>query len=152
MDVTENFQKLVGMWSGSNRLTMAPEDPVRESESNACVGLEAGKKFLKINYDWNFDGKPQEGLMILGFGKESKITSVWIDSFHQSGDFMNCVGTIKDDHISVKANYTQPEYSDWAWRTDVDFINDNSFSFTMYNVEPDGTEQIAVEAKFQRKK
>jgi Protein of unknown function (DUF1579) len=152
MSVTENFQKLVGMWDGSNRLTMAPTDPVRDSDSTACVGLEANKKFLKINYEWSFDGKPHEGLMIFGFGKESKMTSVWIDSFHQSGDFMNCVGTIEGDKISVKAHYTQPEYSDWAWRTNVEFISEDSFTFTMFNVEPDGTEHVAVESKFDRRK
>lgn len=152
MSVTENFKKLVGMWDGSNRLTMSPEDPIRESESVACVGLEANGKFLKINYEWSFDGIQHEGLMIYGFGKDSKITSVWIDSFHQSGDFMNCVGTIEGDKISVKAHYTQPEYADWAWRTNVEYHDENSFSFTMYNVFPDGKEMVAVEAKFERRK
>jgi Protein of unknown function (DUF1579) len=152
MNVTENFKKLVGMWDGSNRLTMSPEDPVRDSESAACVGLEANEKFLKINYEWSFDGKPHEGLMIYGFGKESKITSVWIDSFHQSDGFMNCVGSIEGDKISVKANYVQPEYSDWAWRTNVEFISEDSFTFTMFNIEPDGTEHVAVESEFERRK
>jgi hypothetical protein len=48
MSVTENFQKLVGMWDGSNRLTLEPEKPVKDSKSTACVGLEANGKFLNI--------------------------------------------------------------------------------------------------------
>jgi hypothetical protein len=151
MSTPENFTKLVGMWEGTNRLIMAPEDPVRDSDSIACVGLEANGKFLKINYEWTFDGKKQEGLMVYGFGKDSRATSFWIDSFHQSGDFMNCVGKFDDRKISVKANYTQPEYADWAWRTEVEYIDENSFSFTMFNVSPDGTEDVAVESKFKRK-
>ena len=152
MSVTENFKKLVGMWDGSNRLIMSPEDPIRESESVACVGLEANGKFLKINYEWSFDGTQHEGLMIFGFGKDLKITSVWIDSFHQSGDFMNCIGKIEGDKISVKAHYTQPEYADWAWQTTVEFISENEFEFIMYNVFPDGNEAVAVESKFARRK
>lgn len=152
MNVSENFQSLVGMWDGYNKLYLSPEDPVRESTSVACVGLEAKSKFLKINYEWTYNEKHQEGLMIYGFGKESKMTSVWIDSFHQGNDFMNCVGTIEGDRISVKAHYTQPEYADWAWRTTLEFISENSFEFKMYNVEPNGTEHIAVESKFERRK
>lgn len=152
MSVTENFQKLAGIWDGTNKLYLSPDEPVRDSKAEACVGLEAHSKFLKINYEWAFEGKPHEGLMLFGFGKESKMTSVWIDSFHQSGDFMNCNGSIEGDKISVKANYTQPEYADWGWRTNVEFINENSFSFTMFNIEPNGTEHITVEANFERRK
>jgi hypothetical protein len=152
MSVTENFQKLVGMWEGNNRLTLEPEKPVKDSDSKACVGLEANGKFLKINYEWSFDGKPHEGLMVLGFGKSGKATSVWVDSFHQSDDFMVCAGKYEGDTFSVKSHYTQPEYSDWAWRTDVNFLNQNAFEFNMFNIEPNGTEHIAVEAKFERSK
>jgi hypothetical protein len=90
--------------------------------------------------------------MIYGFGKDAKMTSVWIDSFHQSGDFMNCVGTIEGDKISVKSKYTQPEYADWAWRTTVEFISEDAFEFTMYNIYPDGKEEVAVESRFERRK
>jgi hypothetical protein len=152
MNIPENFQKLVGFWDGNNRLIMYPDDPVAESKAEASVGLEVHRKFLKINYKWSLEDKEHEGLMIFGFGKEAKITSVWIDSFHQSGDFMKCAGTIEGDTISVKANYTQPEYAEWAWRTNLEFHNENSFSFTMYNVSPDGSEALAVEAIFERRK
>ena len=151
MNVTENYQKLVGVWDGTKKLFMSPDDPGAESNAVACVGLEAHGNFLKINYEWAFEEKPQEGLMVFGFGKESKMTSVWIDSFHQSGDFMCCRGTIEGDKISVKANYTQPEYADWAWRTNLEFLTEDSFSFSMFNIEPEGLENLAVEATFARR-
>ena len=152
MKVTENFQKLVGMWDGTNKLVMSPEDPERTSKSVACVGLEAQSLVLKINYEWAFDDEAHEGIMLYNFGKDAKTTSVWIDSFHQSSDFMNCDGSIEGDKISVKAHYTQPEYADWAWRTTVEYHDEDSFSFTMFNIEPNGTEHLAVEAKFARRK
>ncbi len=151
MIIPSSFAKSVGMWSGSNRLYLSEEGPGIESVSNACVGSEANENFLKINYDWVYEDKPQEGLMLFNVGKDSTVTSVWIDSFHQSGAFMNCRGTFENNKISVKGNYTQPEYADWAWRTNLEFVNENSFTFTMYNVSPDGKEDVAVVAKFERK-
>jgi Protein of unknown function (DUF1579) len=151
MNIPENFKKLAGEWNGSNRLFMSADEPGTESISTASVGFEVNEKFLKINYDWVYEGKKQTGLMLFCFAKDSNITSVWVDSFHQSGAFMNCIGTLENDKISVKSNYTQPEYADWAWRTTVEPIGENSFNFTMYNVSPDGNEDIAVESKFERR-
>lgn len=149
--IPENFANLSGMWDGTKRLIMSPKDPIRDCDAVACVGLEANGKFLKINYEWSFEGKHQEGLILFNVDKNSQAKSVWFDSFHQSDDFMNAIGTLADKKISVKANYTQPEYSDWAWRTTLEPTDDNSFVFNMFNVFPDGTEAPAVEMKFKRR-
>ena len=151
MSIPENFKKSAGEWNGSNRLFLSQDDPAIESASTATIGFEANEKVLKINYDWAYEGKPQTGVMMFCFGKDSNVSSVWIDSFHQSGEFMKCVGTIENGKISVKGNYTQPEYADWAWRTTVETIGESSFEFMMYNVSPDGSEDIAVESKFERR-
>jgi Protein of unknown function (DUF1579) len=149
--ITEKFANLVGMWDGTKRLIMSPEDPIRDCEAVAGIGLEANGKFLKINYEWSFDGAHQEGFMLFHVDKSDNAKAVWIDSFHQSGDFMHLIGTFADGKISVKANYTQPEYSDWAWRIVIETESDNSFSFNMFNIFPDGTEAPAVETKFKRR-
>jgi hypothetical protein len=150
--IPESFKKLVGMWDGTKRLMMAPEDPIRDCDAVACVGLEANEKFFKINYEWSFGGEKQEGLTVIHIDKESNAKSVWIDSFHQSGDFMNCAGKFEQERVSVKANYTQPEYSDWAWRTIIEPHDEDAFSLLMFNITPDGEEFPAVEAKFTRRK
>lgn len=147
----ENFAKLVGMWDGSKKLILSPEDPVRECEAVAYIGLEANGKFLKVNYEWSFDGKKQEGLALFHIGKEQQAKSVWIDSFHQGGDFLVSNGMLTDNTASTKAHYTQPEYSDWAWRINLEAIDENSFALVMFNIFPDGAEVLAVDAKFKRR-
>ncbi|MCU0240232.1 MAG: DUF1579 domain-containing protein [Pyrinomonadaceae bacterium] len=149
--IPENFIKLVGMWDGTKKLIFSPEEPIHELEAFACVGLEANKKFLKINYEWIFEEKKHEGLLLLHLDKNSIAKSVWIDSFHQNSDFMNSVGTMTDGKFSTKANYTQPEYSDWAWRICLESVDENNFSLMMFNIFPDGNETIAVDAKFKRR-
>lgn len=149
--IPENFAKLVGMWDGTKRLILSPKDPIRDCDAVACVGLEANEKFLKVNYEWSFEGEKQEGLLLLQIDKESVAKSVWIDSWHQSSDFMFAKGNLTDRKISTKANYTQPEYSDWAWRISLEIADDNSFVLNMFNVFPDGKEMPAVEMKFERR-
>ena len=149
--IPEHFSKLVGMWDGTKKLILSPEDPVRESEAVACIGLEANGKFMKINYEWSYDGKKQEGLLLFHLDKEANAKSVWIDSFHQSGDFMNATGDLMDGKFSTKANYTQPEYSDWAWRICLETADENSFSLMMFNIFPDGNEELAVDARLKRR-
>lgn len=147
----ENFTNLVGMWDGSKKLILMPEDPVHECEAVACIGLEANGKFLKVNYEWSFKGEKQEGLAIFHFGKEQQAKSVWLDSFHQGGDFMVANGDFSDGKISTKAHYTQPEYPDWAWRINLEYIDENSFALVMFNIFPDGKEVLAVDANFKRR-
>jgi hypothetical protein len=149
--IPESFAKLVGMWNGMNKLIMRPEDPIHESEAGACIGLEAKGKFLKLNYEWSFKGEKQEGLLLLNVNNETKAKSVWIDSFHQNSDFMIAEGNSTEEKISTKANYTQPEYSDWAWRICLETDVDDSFSLTMFNIFPDGKEVLAVDARFKRR-
>ncbi len=149
--IAENFAKLVGTWDGTKKLYMRPEDPVFESEIVAKIGLEVDRKVLKISYEWSFKGEKKEGVLLFHVNKEANAQSVWMDSFHQSSDFMVANGDLTDGKISTKANYTQPEYSDWAWRICLETGDENSFSLIMFNVFPDGNEVLAVDARFKRR-
>jgi hypothetical protein len=66
MSVPEGLEDLVGEWSGTNKLWLTPDEPVRESETTASVTLAAQGKFITIAYTWSFEGEPQDGLIVLG--------------------------------------------------------------------------------------
>ena len=66
MSAPETLKKLIGNWSGSNRLWLSPQEPVRESETKARVAPAAGGQFVTIQYTWADDGHPQEGLLLIG--------------------------------------------------------------------------------------
>lgn len=155
MSVPENFGKLVGEWSGTNKLHLSwLADSPFESESKASIDFSAKGIFLKIEYDWFYEGKLQEGLILLGKEKSSDlIKSFWIDSWHLSDKFMVSEGTIKNSgSISVKGYYAVPNHPDWGWRTLIRSEDANSFKLIMYNVSPEGEESLAVEADYLRKK
>ena len=154
MSVPEILANLAGRWRGVNRLhtTWIPENPVRESVSAANVELTARGRFLKIEYDWIYEETLQEGLILVGDEKDSDlIKAFWIDSWHLSDKFMVSEGTRNaDGAISLKGFYAVPDHPDWGWRTVFENLGEKSFKVTMYNVEPEGEETLAVEMEFKR--
>ena len=153
MSIPENFKNLTGEWKGKNRLytTWIVENPVRESDSIASAKMAANEKFLKIEYDWIYEDKTQEGLLLIGSEKDSsEVKAFWIDSWHMSDKFMTCDGNFSGNSILMKGFYEVPNHPDWGWRIDIHFENENSFKIVMYNVSPDGEEDLAVEAEYSR--
>ena len=60
-------------------------------------------------------------------------------------------GTANDDgSVSVKGFYKVPDHPDWGWKT-VIVPGDASLKIVMYNVSPEGIEELAVETDFWRK-
>lgn len=154
MSIPENFKKLAGKWRGTNLLytTWIVENPVSESDSSCIVEFAANEKFLKIEYDWIFENEKQNGLLLIGSEKDlGKAQAIWVDSWHMSDKFMICEGKYAGDSILMKGFYKVPNHTDWCWRTDIVFSDENSFKIIMYNVSPEGEEDLAVEAIYDRK-
>lgn len=153
MQVPENLSKFVGNWKGNYKLYLSwlSESPF-ESQTNALVDFTAKGRFLKIEYDWNHEEKSQEGLILLGTDKTSeKIITFWIDSFHLSDKYMVSEGNFDENgNPSLKGFYAVPGHPDWGWRTDFDFKGKDTFKITMYNVSPEGVEELAVEAVYSK--
>lgn len=74
MSIPENLGNLVGNWFGTKTLYLSwvDESPFM-SDSNASVAFSAQGKFLKIEYDWIYEGKKQDGLILLGNDKDSDL-------------------------------------------------------------------------------
>ena len=67
MSVLDGIKNLVGAWKGQNRLWLSPKDSPDESTATATVAVAAGGKFVIIEYTWARQGRPQEGLLMLGY-------------------------------------------------------------------------------------
>ena len=142
----------VGRWRGSSRLhdphTGKPED----STSTAVLTTLLGGRFIRLDYDWSYQGAPQEGSVLIGFRSEpGKATAHWIDSWHMSDGVMACEGAIEPDGtIAVRGGYAAPPGPDWGWRIVVRPGDGSALQVAMHNVTPDGQEAPAVEATYAR--
>jgi hypothetical protein len=152
MSVDNKLSNLVGSWKGTNRLH-TPWLPVKlqKSESAAVVRSKMNGQFLSIEYTWAFEGDEQEGMLVVGCdSKSDAVQAVWTDSWHSKDILMLCNGTMGDDGVlSVTGQYSVPENPDWGWRTEI-IPGDETFRYVMYNVSPDGVEDLAVETEFSR--
>jgi hypothetical protein len=152
MGLDDQLADLVGEWKGVNRLhTPWLPEPIKESVSEATVRPKMNGQFLTIEYSWSYNGEPQEGLLILGCDPRSEaVQAVWTDSWHSKDTLMLCNGSRGDDGtLSVFGTYTVAEHPDWGWRTEIKRSSDG-FKYTMYNVSPEGEEELAVETDFIR--
>lgn len=152
MSVNENLSKLAGDWSGVNKLNLSwMPDPIRECASTATVSSRVKGQCLEIAYTWEYEGEPQEGLIVLsGNEKSDAAKAFWTDSWHSKNVLMQCDGVASSNgSVNLKGFYSVPDHPDWGWRTEI-IPGDNTFKYLMFNVTPEGVEEWAVEMEFTR--
>jgi hypothetical protein len=148
---------LLGEWSGRSTLFLpdaADERRLVEHPSPSTMRAEevAQGAGVRCAYTWVYEGKPQAGeLLVCGGGKAggNAITAAWIDSWHQRGAVMACVGTASQSALLVQGSYAAPPDPDWGWRIALERDGD-AFWLRMTNIAPTGEETPAVEAKYAR--
>jgi len=152
MAVPGSLTKITGSWIGRNHLWLSPEDPGQVSDTQAVVGLVAQGKFITVQYIWEVDGLPQEGLLVIGSRQnEGDVSIYWIDSWHMDDTSMVLKGTITESGgISGLGSYPAGEGPDWGWRIAIEPQENGKFTLLMYNITPDGQEVRAVEADYSR--
>lgn len=143
----------LGRWQGTNRLqdphTNAPDD----STATAAVAAVVDGRFLRIDYTWAYHGTPQEGTLLLGGPAGQPVTAVWADSWHMGHDAMACRGGVDaSGRLTLRGSYPAPPGPDWGWRIDLAVSRDGppTLTLVMFNVTPDGQEDLAVEATLAR--
>jgi hypothetical protein len=147
----ESIFELEGQWTGTYKLWFFPEEPYMESETTAGIKRGIRGTCAKIAYSWVYEEKPQEGLIICSFDpKRELVRAAWFDSFHMANDFLFCEGSAADGKVSFKGSYGAPVGPSWEWRTILEQAAGGSFKMTMFNIHPDGTEDLAVEAVYHR--
>lgn len=150
LSIPDTLRAARGTWQGTNRLHL-PDVPTRDVPSSAAIELVAQGRFCTISYTWNFDGEPQDGLLLIGQGSdEHAITAVWVDSWHMGDAAMQCLGqSVSDTQITVHGTFAVENSPDWGWRIDL-LTNQEAVQIVMYNLSPDGDEYLAVEASYAR--
>ena len=150
MNLTEIQNNLIGAWRGNNLLRFMNTD--HNSPSGLSVAQVAKGRFLTFTYTWIYENTEHEGLLTLGYDKRQEVaTAAWIDSWHMSSKVWSCQGTIDQlGVIDLRGSYEAPPGPDWGWRIVITAHSDKELQIVMYNCSPDGVEELAVQADYER--
>jgi hypothetical protein len=150
MSGLDRLAACAGRWQGTSTLEDPHNGIADESASTATVTPVLAGRFVRIDYAWSYDGKPQEGSLLIGLQKKAgTATAHWIDSFHNGDKVMACTGSVAEDGtVSVRGSYAAPPGPDWGWRIDV--IPGETLRIVHHNVWPEGKEELAVESAYTR--
>jgi hypothetical protein len=151
MSALDGLAACAGQWQGTSTLEDPHSGIADESASIATVTPVLDGRFVRIDYTWSYQGKPQQGSLLVGLQKKAGIaTGHWIDSFHNGEKVMACTGSAADDGtVSVRGSYQAPPGPDWGWRIDVTPGAD-TLRIVHHNVWPEGKEELAVDSRYTR--
>jgi hypothetical protein len=150
------LNRLTGEWQGTATVWFEPDVIADQSPVHATMRPLLDGRFILMEYQGSFAGKPLDGLAILGFHLETeKYQTAWVDSFHTGTAmiFSESSRHAKQFNVLGSYEYVSPEVDQkWGWRTEVEMTNDDELKMTAYNIESDGSEAKATETIFKRVK
>lgn len=151
MYVPPDLEALTGEWTGAGKLWFARGAPEAEFTASARISLEARASVLCLSYGWAYQGEPHEGLLVIGVSAErSSIEASWVDSWHMPDRIMQCSGLLDPEQpLSVAGAYEVPLGPAWGWRIAIEVLGSNAWQLLMYNISPDGPEDLAFELGFE---
>lgn len=124
MSIPVRLAGAIGHWEGHNKLWFEPNSAAIECATTAEVRGEAA----------------------------GRCDMAWADSFHNGHRLMPLTGPAAGEGVpDVRGSYAAPPGPDWGWRITLEHLDADALALRMYNVTPDGTEALAVEASYARR-
>jgi hypothetical protein len=139
-----------GDWSGESRLVLhRPVEATYLSVMRAKIESSMREQALLMRYAWQVEEEPQDGLLVLNQLAEV-VAGYWFDSWHLADTSMALRGGVDAGAVSVSGRYPASHGPDWGWRIVLEPAADARLRFRMFNIPPDGDEELAVDTDLAR--
>ena len=148
------LSQLAGGWSGMSRVWIEPDNLADDSPVVGTIQLLLDGRFALYLYQGSIQGEQQHGMFTFGYNTTlDQYEASWVDSFHNNTAIMFCKGSIKENGFFVLGSFPDPNGGpDWGWRTEVELLDADRLLITAYNIDPEGGEAKATEARLTRVK
>lgn len=152
----ENHQvlnSLVGNWTHVVRWKMDPSAEFTESTGTNTNEWILGGRFLQQKVSGQFMGEAFEGIGLTGYDNVKKeYNTIWIDNMSTgmmtaSGQYDAATGTIAE---SGSFSCPMTGKTDMKFRSEWKIIDNDHYSYSMYQVAEDGTEFKGMESTYTR--
>ncbi|MCI0555045.1 MAG: DUF1579 domain-containing protein [Anaerolineae bacterium] len=146
--------QLAGNWTGTSRLWLEPDSLTDESAAAGSIQIILDGRFALYLYQGSIEGEPQHGMFTFGYNTLlDRYEASWVDSYHNNTAIMFCTGNPTENGFFVLGHYPDPTGGpDWGWRTEVTLLDEDHLIITAYNIDPEGGEAKATEARLMRVK
>ena len=152
MNALNSLLQCTGQWQGENRLYLSTDDPGEVSTSTVSFTGLLANTFVRIDQTWAYQGSPQAGSFLIGFEpKFSRVSAHWVDTFHTGRKVIAFTGAPREDQmIEVLGAYAAPPGPGWGWRIQIGLKPAGQLEIRMFNITPEGKEELAVLATYGR--
>jgi hypothetical protein len=143
----------VGTWEAEVSSWMGPGEPIK-SKATDVVTMAMNGLYQVGSFSSVMMGMPFNGQSTLAYDNAKKLfVLTWIDNFGSGIIFMTGMYDEKTKTLHFKGKQTDPMTGkDSEIRQEQVFIDDDTYTMTMYGAGPDGKEMKFMEGKFKRKK
>lgn len=143
------LKSLEGSYKGVTKVWFEPGVVGDESPCSGTLRSVLGGRFLLHEYSGSMQGKPIEGIAIMGCSLgDEKLQTAWVDSFHNGTAIMFSENNEITNGYSAMGWYGKEPR--WGWRTVIKSESANKIIITMYNIAPGGQDEKAVETIYER--
>lgn len=149
----KKLAKEVGTWEAEVSQWMDPSAPPTKSKATNVVTMTMNGLYQIGNFSTNMMGMPMMGQSTSGYDNIKKMyVSTWIDNMgsgiiKMTGNF-DASGKV----LTLKGMQTDPlTGGESELREEIRWIDDNSYTMTMYGAGLDGKEMKFIEGTFKRK-
>jgi hypothetical protein len=146
--------KEIGTWEAEVSQWMDPSAPPTKSKATNVVSMVMNGLYQIGNFSTTMMGMPMMGQSTVGYDNAKKMfVSTWIDNMgsgivRMSGNFDTATKT-----FNMKGMQTDPMTGgETEIREEIKWINDDTYTMTMYGAGMDGKEMKFMEGTFKRKK
>jgi hypothetical protein len=123
-----------------------------ESEGTCEQKMLLGGRFLQQEFTGDMMGSPFTGIGVTGYDNHTKkYVSTWMDSM--STAILVFEGTASADGKTIiqESHYDTPTKGPLKWRSVTKIVDDNTWSFEMYETDKGGKEEKMMEITYTRK-
>jgi hypothetical protein len=144
---------MVGSWNAKIKTWTEPNKPPMESEGTSGQKMLLGGRFLQQEFTGDMMGNPFTGIGVTGYDNHTKkYASTWMDSMSTAILVFEGTASADGKTITQEGHYDTPIKGPLKWRSVTKLVDDNTWSFEMYETDKSGKEKKMMEITYIRKK